>query len=176
MFLDIRGFTSFSERRDPGDVVSYLNTLFDFMVETVNRHQGIINKFLGDGFMAVFGAPLPDAEASRHAVDAAREILSQLESLNAAGRIPPTRIGIGLHSGKAVTGTVGSAQRKEYTIIGDVVNVASRIEQLNKQFDAQLLISEEVWNAVGEGHEIPVRLGPVHVKGHEADVQVLRLA
>jgi adenylate cyclase len=177
MFLDIRDFTTFSEKRRPEEVVHYLNSLFEFMIESVNRHDGIINKFLGDGFMAVFGAPVSDGEDSRHAVEAALEIVARVDELNAAARIPPTRIGIGLHAGEAVTGNVGSAQRKEYTIIGDVVNLASRIEQLNKQFNSQLLVSEVVWQAINQDvKKEATPLGPVHVKGHEALVQVYQLA
>src|SRR5439155_23989801 len=101
-------------------------------------------KFLGDGFMAVFGAPVEDAERCTHAVGASLEILERLDRLNAAGKIRPTRVGIGLHMGEAVTGNVGSADRKEYTIIGDVVNLASRLEQANKKFQARLLNSVEV--------------------------------
>jgi adenylate cyclase len=114
---------------------------------------------------------------SRHAVEAALEIVARVDELNAAARIPPTRIGIGLHAGEAVTGNVGSAQRKEYTIIGDVVNLASRIEQLNKQFNSQLLVSEVVWQAINQDvKKEATPLGPVHVKGHEALVQVYQLA
>ena len=176
MFLDIRDFTSFSEQRRPEEVVHYLNSLFGFMIESVNQHNGIINKFLGDGFMAVFGAPVSNGEDSRHAVEAALDILAKVAELNAAARIPATRIGIGLHAGEAVIGNVGSAHRKEYTIIGDVVNLASRIEQLNKQFGSQLLVSETVWQLIQDMQQDATPLGPVSVKGHQAPVQVYQLA
>lgn len=176
MFLDIRDFTTFSEKRSPEEVVHYLNSLFEFMIESVNRHNGIINKFLGDGFLAVFGVPVSGGEDSHHAVEAALEIIAKVEELSATARIPPTRIGIGLHAGEAVTGSVGSAQRKEYTIIGDVVNLASRIEQLNKQFGSRLLVSETVWQAMNGAVKDATPLGPVPVKGHAAPVQVYRLA
>src|SRR3712207_4529730 len=100
MFLDIQGFTSFSERRRPEEVVHYLNSLFGFMIDSVNRHHGIVNKFLGDGFMAVFGAPISDGEDCRNAVAAARELVERVERLSAEGTIPPTRIRIGLHTGE----------------------------------------------------------------------------
>lgn len=176
MFLDIRDFTTFSETRSPTEVVDYLNALFAFMIEIVNRHHGIINKFLGDGFMAVFGAPLSDGLDSQNALAAAREIVRTVEELNQAGRIPPTRIGIGLHTGEAVTGQVGSPLRKEYTIIGDTVNLAARIEQLNKQYGSSLLISEAVWAATGEACGDAVALPPVLVKGRHTPVQIYRLA
>src|SRR5262249_43144717 len=85
MFLDIRNFTGFSEDRRPEEVVGYLNTVFAFMIESINRHQGIVNKFLGDGFMAVFGAPLSDGHSSRHAVEAGLEIIAGIEARCAAG-------------------------------------------------------------------------------------------
>ncbi len=95
--------------------------------------------------MAVFGAPLSDGRDCANAVGAAREILSRVEEEVAGGTILPTRVGIGIHAGEAVTGSIGSSARKEYTVIGDVVNTASRVEQLNKEFGSQLLISEVVW-------------------------------
>ncbi|HEV3469674.1 MAG TPA: adenylate/guanylate cyclase domain-containing protein [Pyrinomonadaceae bacterium] len=177
MFLDIRDFTAFAESRRPEEVVEYLESLFDFMVEIVSRHRGIINKFLGDGFMAVFGAPLSDGRDCANAVAAAREILSRVEEEAASGRILPTRVGIGLHAGEAVTGSIGSALRQEYTVIGDVVNLASRIEQLNKQFGSRLLVSEAVWAAAREeglGSALP--MGHVPVKGREASTRIYRLA
>jgi adenylate cyclase len=173
MFLDIRGFTAFSEKHTPHQVVDYLNTLFGFMVDSINRHNGIVNKFLGDGFMAVFGAPTSDGRDCRNAVAASREILLKLNELMIRGEIPPTRIGIGLHTGEAVTGTIGSELRKEYTIIGDTVNVASRLEQLNKQYQSQLLISEDVALATDEAGE---PLGELAVRGKSAPVTVFRLA
>jgi adenylate cyclase len=164
MFLDIRNFTTFSESRTPQEVVAYLNSLFDFMIEIVNRNHGIINKFLGDGFMAVFGAPFSNGFDARNAVNASKEILQKLKEEIEAGNILPTRVGIGLHTGKAVTGNIGSSQRKEYTIIGDVVNLASRIESLNKQFNSQFLISDTVKEALGDIGIETVSLGKVDLK------------
>jgi len=131
MFVDIRDFTTFAEHRTPAEVVEYLNTLFRAMIQLVTANHGIINKFLGDGFMACFGAPLSNGHDTLNAVRAAVEIAAVVERLNAGGVIPSTRIGIGLHSGPAVTGSVGSDERKEYTIIGDTVNpgIASRAAQ-----------------------------------------------
>lgn len=174
MFLDIRGFTRFAERRAPTDVVAFLDTLFDPMIAIVGRHRGIINKFLGDGFMAVFGAPLPADAPARDAVAAAREILDGIAAQISAGTLPPTRVGIGLHVGEALTGTIGSAARKEYTIIGDVVNLAARIEKLNKQHDSQLLVSDSVAATLDETdlHAI----GEVTVPGRDAPVKLVRLA
>jgi adenylate cyclase len=176
MFLDIEGFTTFSESRRPEEVVEYLNSLFSFMIDSVNQHHGIVNKFLGDGFMAVFGAPISDARDSRNAVAASLEILQKVEAMSASGEIAPTRIRIGLHAGEAVTGNVGSTARKEYTIIGDVVNLASRLEQLNKQFGSRLLVSETVAEGLDGTVEKVTPHGAIQVKGREQSVQVYELA
>ena len=177
MFLDIRDFTGFAERRRPEEVVEYLESLFGFMAEIVSRHHGIINKFLGDGFMAVFGAPLSEGRDCANAVEAAREILARLEGEVASGAVLPTRVGVGLHAGEAVTGSIGSTLRREYTVIGDVVNLAARIEQLNKQIGSQLLVSEVVWEeARADGLAGAVAMGHVPVRGREAPIRIYKVA
>jgi adenylate cyclase len=175
MFLDIQGFTTFSENKRPEEVVEYLNSLFPVMIESVNRHDGIVNKFLGDGFMAVFGAPITDAQDCRNAVAASLEIIKEVALMSKRGDIAPTTIRIGLHSGEAVTGNVGSTARKEYTIIGDVVNLAARLEQMNKQFGSALLVSEMVTQRLGEMQVEQVEHGAVQVKGREQPVKVFEL-
>ncbi|MEA3207108.1 MAG: adenylate cyclase [Chthoniobacter sp.] len=173
MVLDIRNFTAYSEDRGAEEVVLYLNTLWSFMVRTVNDHEGIVNKFLGDGFLAVFGAPLSSGKDCRNAIAAARQILGEVEDLATAGDLAPTQVGIALHSGQAIVGNVGSAERKEYTVIGDVVNVAFRIEALNKQFGSRLLISEPVRQAANiAGGE---RLPPIPIRGRRDPVELFRL-
>jgi adenylate cyclase len=174
MFLDIRNFSSYAAAARPEAVMAYLNTLFDFMIDVVNAHHGIVNKFLGDGFMAVFGAPIDDAESCGHAVSASLEILERLDGLNASGKIHPTHVGIGLHVGEAVTGNVGSSERKEYTIIGDVVNLASRLEQATKDVHARLLISESVRHNLGNtiGAE---DLGLIELKGQPQPTHVFKV-
>ena len=176
MFLDIRNFTAFAEKRTPAQVVEYLNVVFDAAVDAVVEHKGIVNKFLGDGFMAVFGAPLRDENPCRSAIDAGLEVIARLDALASAGRIPPTRVGLGLHAGPAVVGNIGSARRKEYTVIGDVVNVASRVESLNKEVGSRMLVTEHVWATAGKGDILaPVR-ERLRVRGREASIDVYRLA
>jgi adenylate cyclase len=182
MFLDIRNFTAFAEKRAPEEVVAYLNTIFDAAVEAVADHRGIVNKFLGDGFMAVFGAPIAEGNPCADAVAAGRAVLERIDKLVAEGRIPPTRVGIGLHSGPAVVGNIGSARRKEYTVIGDVVNVASRVEALNKELGSQFLVTEEVWRGSGaeqaasQSDEPPPSREPLLVRGREMPVRIFQLA
>jgi adenylate cyclase len=146
------------------------------MVEAVDRNGGVINKFLGDGFLALFGAPLEDARATQRAVLAGREMLEAIARHNGDFPAWPIRIGIGLHVGETVTGTVGSPRRKEYTVIGDTVNLASRIESLNKEFGAQFLISDAARREVGDEAADATPLGDVAVRGYDAKIPLWRLA
>ena len=154
LFFDIRGFTAFAEKREPEAVVNYLNTLFESLIEAVDRHDGFVSKFLGDGFMAVFGAAKGNEKHAHNAVSAAIEISERVKALMLAKDIDDTKIGIGIHSGTVMTGNIGSSARREFTIIGDVVNLASRLEQLTKQFGREILMSKEVADAASlEGLE-----------------------
>jgi adenylate cyclase len=174
MFVDIRGFTAAASTRTPQQVVDRLDAAFAVLVDIVDRNGGIVNKFLGDGFLALFGAPFEDPNAAARAVTAAREMLAAIEQHN-GGSDWPLRIGIGLHLGNVVAGNVGSPRRKEYTVIGDTVNLASRIEGLNKEFGSQLLISDAVHQEIGNV-EGAVSLGDVPVRGYQQPIRVWRLA
>jgi adenylate cyclase len=175
MFVDIRSFTAAARMRTPAEVVARLNAVFEILVDTVDRHNGIVNKFLGDGLLAIFGAPIDDPVGAANAVAAAREMLSAIEASN-AGDPWPIRLGIGIHIGSAVAGTVGSPRRKEYTVIGDTVNLASRLESLNKEVGSQLVISEAVREAAGDAVGKALPLGPLPVRGYAEPVTVWRLA
>ncbi|HRG46485.1 MAG TPA: adenylate/guanylate cyclase domain-containing protein [Leptospiraceae bacterium] len=175
MFLDIRDFTQFSENKENDEIVKYLDTLFEFMIESINWHQGIINKFLGDGFMAVFGAPFSSGNDSLNAVKASLAILKSLEDKIHSGKIPPTKIGIGLHTGNVLTGHIGSSKRKEYTIIGDTVNTASRIESLNKEHNTSLLFSETVFQEITNEYPQIQFIGESKVKGKQNLVKLYSL-
>jgi len=176
MFVDIRGFTAAARDRRPADVVARLDAVFAILVDIVDRHHGIVNKFLGDGLLAIFGAPIEDPGAAANAVAASREMLRAIAAAN-AGSAWPIRIGIGLHIGEAVVGTVGSPRRKEYTVIGDTVNLASRLESLNKDMGSELLVSQAVREAAGEAAIANgVLLGPVPVRGYAEPITVWRLA
>jgi adenylate cyclase len=148
--------------------------LWGSMVRIVNEHNGYLSKFLGDGFLAIFGAPISHGRDCHDAIAATRSILVEMKNLEASGKLPPTRIGVALHSGEAIIGNVGCDERKEYTVIGDVVNVAFRIEALNKDFGSTALISEPVRNAAGlddvEG------IAPIPIRGRREPVQLYRLA
>lgn len=173
LVLDIRNFTTLSEKRPPEEVVALLNNLWSFMVRAVNDHQGFVNKFLGDGFLAVFGAPISAGDDCQNALAAARRILQEFDDLAAAGKLPPIQVGMAIHTGDAIVGNIGSAERKEYTVIGDVVNVAFRLEALNKDFGSRLLISEPVRQATKVE---PARfVAPIQVRGRDEPVAVYQI-
>ncbi|MBR0738827.1 adenylate/guanylate cyclase domain-containing protein [Bradyrhizobium liaoningense] len=174
MFVDFRGFTAGAQSRTPQEVVDRLDGAFAVLVDILDRHGGIVNKFLGDGFLALFGAPLEAADAAHRAVAAGREMLTAMDRINAQTSWP-LRIGIGIHFGEVVAGNIGSPRRKEYTVIGDTVNFASRLEALNKEFGSQLLISATVREALGVDGADAVALGEVEVRGYERPVAVFQL-
>ncbi len=174
MFVDFRSFTAGARDRSPQEVVDRLDGAFAVLVDILDRHGGIVNKFLGDGFLALFGAPLQAHDAAQRAVVAAREMLEANERANQATSWP-LRIGIGIHFGEVVAGNIGSPRRKEYTVIGDTVNFAARLEALNKDFNSQLLISQAVRDALGEACGDAVSLGSVEVRGYDRPATVWRL-
>jgi adenylate cyclase len=176
MFVDIRSFTAAARKRSAAQVVARLDAAFAVLVEVVDRNQGVVNKFLGDGFLALFGAPLEDPHATQHAVVAGREMLEAIARNNADHPDWPIRIGIGIHVGETVTGTVGSPRRKEYTVIGDTVNLASRIESLNKEFGAQFLLSDAARREAGDAAPDATPLGNVAIRGYDTKVPLWRLA
>jgi adenylate cyclase len=174
MFVDFRSFTAGARDRSPQEVVDRLDGAFAVLVDILDRHGGIVNKFLGDGFLALFGAPLEAHDAAHQAVAAAREMLEANERANKAASWP-LRIGIGIHFGEVVAGNIGSPRRKEYTVIGDTVNFAARLEALNKDFNSQFLISQAVYDALGEACGDAVSLGEVQVRGYDRPMTVWRL-
>jgi adenylate cyclase len=176
MFVDIRGFTAAARLRSPAEVVARLDAAFAVLVEVVDRHGGLVNKFLGDGFLALFGVPLADEQATSRALACGREMLEAIDRHNADHPDWPIRIGISLHVGNAVTGTVGSPRRKEYTVIGDTVNLASRIESLNKEFGSQFLISEAAHVDSNGAAAGATPLGAVPIRGYDTPVPLWRLA
>lgn len=149
MFSDIRGFTSYSEYRDPAGVVEDLNEYFGVMADCILRNGGMINKYIGDGIMALFGAPVPYQDHARRAVVCAQEMMTAMESLNAKRQgagLEPWRIGVGIHTGQAVVGFVGARNRKlEYTANGDTVNVASQWRHVDVNA-ATIKIEQRVWH------------------------------
>ena len=177
LFSDLRGFTTLSEQLPPERIASHLNEYFEAMTTAIFAHHGMINDFVGDAVMAVFGAPMADADHAWHAVQSARDMDRALERLNVAwdaAGLPRLRMGIGIHTGPVFAGNVGGRDRIKYTVIGDPVNVASRVEGLNKELGTTILITEETLAAVGE--RVRTRdCGPQAVKGRVEKVRVFEV-
>ncbi len=142
LFADIRNFTSMSETMAPEAVVEVLNTYFTEMVDLVFHYQGTLDKFVGDALMAVFGVPLPITRAADRAVECALAMQRHLKEMQAAGRTPIQGMRIGINTGEAIVGNIGSSKRMDFTVVGDVVNVAARLQELAKELEAETLISE----------------------------------
>jgi len=174
MFLDVRDFTPFASTRPPEEVLNYQNKLFGNMVHTINKNKGIINQILGDGLMATFGAPISQGNDCQNAVSAALEIIDSTRKASEDHDIPETRLGVGIHYGEAVTGNIGTELRKQYSIVGNVVIQAARIEQLNKQYQSQVLISRDVFEHVSDSI-IGESLGQVNLKGEKESLEIIRL-
>ena len=177
LFSDIRGFTTVSEKGQPEDIVHTLNEYFTRMVDIVFRHKGTLDKFIGDMVMALFGAPLDDPLHADHAVDTALDMLDELHKLNirwtAEGR-PTLDIGIGVNSGPMIAGNIGSDQIMSYTVIGDSVNLGSRLESANKQYGTRIIISEFTKSHLTKDY--PLRpLGDIVVKGKTQPVAIFEV-
>ncbi len=177
LFSDIRGFTAVSEHAQPEAIVGMLNEYFTRMVEIVFAHHGTLDKFVGDMVMALFGAPLDDPRHADHAVEAALDMVDALAVLNARwqaeGR-PALDIGIGINTGPMIAGNIGSNAIMSYTVIGDAVNLGSRLESLNKQYGTRIIISEATRKQLSCACEIRP-LGDVVVKGKTEPVAIFQV-
>lgn len=172
LFTDLRGFTTYAETLPPREVLAFLDDLFARLSQVVRGHDGVVNKFLGDGMLAVWGAPDPDPDHAGQATAAALDIRRAVAELNrerAADGLPPVAIGMGLHTGPVAAGMLGGDAQVEYAVIGDAVNVASRIEALTKEHGVDLLISEPTWRLL-EGRFRPRRLADTRIRGRDAPV------
>jgi len=174
LFSDIRNFTTFSERKTAEEVVAMLNEYFTRMIDAIFRYEGTLDKFIGDAIMAVFGAPVSREDDAERAVRAAIEMRRALRKYNVdrqAQGLPLIDNGIGITKGEVVSGNIGSEKRMDYTVIGDTVNIASRLEGLTKDYKYKILVNEDVFLEVKD--IIPcVDLGLAHVKGKEGGVHI----
>jgi class 3 adenylate cyclase len=150
LFADIRDFTVFAESRAPKEVGNFQNLVFGEFINIVRENKGIVLQALGDGIMAVFGAPVENETHPENAITAGHAMLTKVNDLMNLGEIPETRLGIGLHSGKVIAGEVGNEIRKFYSLSGSNVIIAARIESMNKEFDSQFLVSQSVCDRINQ--------------------------
>jgi len=174
MFCDIRNYTSICEQLSPDQLQEFLNEYWKETVEIIMEQEGTIDKFHGDGVCVVFGAPNLHDDDPMRAVRTAWRLVKNVERLNKrreAQRKTPIQIGVGIHNGEVIAGNIGSERRMDYTVVGDVVNVAARIEELNKKFGTTILISDNVYEQV----EDQVRVKTItlaHLRGHKRPILV----
>jgi adenylate cyclase len=177
LFADIRDFTGISESLPASELITMLNRYFDRMARVIVDAGGLVNKFGGDSLLAVFGSPLnPAKDHARRAVDAALALEDALTAFNAEQRgsfLPEIMIGVGVASGDIVAGNVGTETRLEYTVIGDAVNVASRLQTLTKELDETLLLSAETARLAGQPEQF-ADVGEVEIRGKARPVRVVR--
>jgi adenylate cyclase len=175
MFVDVRNFTAFADTHSAEEVIDYQNKLLAPAIDAINQHQGVVFQVLGDGLMACFGTPVENVLHAEMAYQAGLSILKRMREMNANDEIPATNVGIGLHSGMLVTGNIGSEQRKQFSVSGTPVIIASRIEQLNKKYESQFLISEEVYNRITPGQHTITSLGVESIRGLGTPVKIYKV-
>ena len=177
LFSDIRNFTKITAGKPSAEVLAWLNEYLTAMDEVIRANAGFLNKFIGDGIMVVFGAPLPaePSAGARHAIECALAMLERVDELN---RIhandthhPRLAVGVGVHTGCVTAGNVGSQSRLEYSVIGETVNLASRLEALTKEFKAPIVMSQET-HALVKQHFSTRLLGETLVRGFDKKIPV----
>jgi adenylate cyclase len=177
MFSDIRGFTSIAEKLSPEELVKLLNEYLTAMTDIVFKYDGLLDKYIGDAIMAVFGAPLDQPDHAFRACRTALEMMSELRRLRekwaAEGR-PDVNIGVGINSGDMVVGNMGSEMRFDYTVMGDSVNLASRLEGINKEYGTNIILSEFTYEIVKDDFTCR-QIDAVRVKGKKLPVRIFEL-
>jgi adenylate cyclase len=178
LFSDIRGFTSMSEAMAPEDLVKLMNEYFTAMTDKVFEHRGSLDKYIGDAIMAVYGAPVAEPKHAALACRTALEMLAVLDGLKAGWQprgLPAIDIGVGINTGPMIVGNMGSASRFNYTVVGDAVNLASRIESLNKTYGTNVLVSEYTYEAVKDEFRFAREIDSVRVRGRTQPVRLYEL-
>ena len=173
-FSDIRSFTAISEKLQPSEVVEFLNEYMTLMVECVNRNHGFVDKYIGDAIMAVWGTPISHGNDAENAINGSLEMRTALMKFNldrGSEKKPIIKIGSGMNTGDVLAGQIGSDEKMEYTVIGDAVNLASRIEALNKPMGTDILISENTANVVKGIYDL-VAMNKIKVKGKSEPQQI----
>ena len=174
LFSDIRGFTSLSEKMTAEEVSKILNEYFSQMEPIITKYNGVINKFIGDAVMAIFGEPIQDINQPKNAVKCAYEMHKKVEYLRekwlSEGK-PKIEIGVGINTGEAFIGNIGTETRMEYTVIGDTVNLASRIEGYNKVYKTNLLVSSSTYNYISDIADV-IKIKEVQIRGKSKKMDI----
>jgi adenylate cyclase len=174
--MDIRDFTSFAQHHSPDEIMEFQNKIFGPILDIVSEYDGVVNQIMGDGLMATFGILVPNPDHAKMAFQAAIKIRQKVKLLSQEGVIPPTKIGLGIHTGEVVTGNIGNETRKQYSISGSAVIIAFRIEQLNKDLNSELLITGEVKTRIDASKNQLAYLGQKTIKGFEYEMDVYKAA
>lgn len=178
MFTDIRDFTPLSEKLSPHELIKFLNTYFSYMVKPIQEEKGVINKFLGDSIMAVFSPVFGVENHAEAALKAALKLRGALKEFNEIEEFPPIEHGVGIHTGNLIAGNIGAEERKEYTVIGDTVNIASRIESQTKVFNTDILLSDNLLKKLDKV-DFPeykfVPFDPVQMKGKSYSIVLYQI-
>ena len=175
LFCDIRSFTAMSEKMEAAEVVSLLNKYFTALGKCITSHHGIINKYIGDAIMAIFGAPVKSENSAKDAYEAALDMRKALLEVNRDFEkegLPEVRFGIGIHTGPVFAGTIGAANRMEYTVIGDTVNTASRLESLCKTYKTDLLISEASASRINKETDMLTFIADAEIRGKTGTMKI----
>lgn len=174
LFTDIRDFTRISEDMKAEELSQILNEHFSLIEPIIRKYDGVVNKFLGDSIMAIFGEPVANPNHALNAVKCSQEILKRIKELQSTktedGK-PKIDIGIGINTGMVFVGNVGTEERFEYTVIGDAVNIASRIESFNRIYKTKCLISENTYNAISEAVDV-IKISDVSIRGKAKNIDI----
>jgi adenylate cyclase len=176
LVLDIRDFSSYAHTHSPAEILEFQNKVFEPIIDIIEKNHGVVNQILGDGIMACFGAPARNPNHVRNAYNAAIAILKRLKTMNEEKAIDNVRFGIGIHTGPVITGNIGNENRKQYSITGTPVIIAFRLEQLNKTFNSQLIISRDIYQQLYAVSEVIQHIGEVSIKGLDNKIDIYQVA
>ena len=174
MFIDIRGYSRFAEHKSPAEIIEFQNNFFNPIITVINEADGIVNQILGDGLMATFGAPISVEHHAQKAYDCALAIFDIIDVQIKEKRIPVTKIGVGINTGEVVMGNIGNELRKQFSISGHTVNIAARIEQANKEFECEFLLSKSTYHQIKKDPHI-TSIGHIKMKNISEKVEVFKV-
>ncbi len=175
MFMDIKEFSTWADTKSPEEVIHYQNQVFNPIIDIVNKKHGVINQFLGDGFMASFGIGSDDQKYVQHAFHAGVEITRKMKEMQEAGLIPNTYVRIGLHRGKIIIGNIGNDTRRQFSLAGKNIIIAARLEQMNKKLDTQYLISDDIQRKIEPDGFNLEEVGMLKLKGIDTEIKTFKV-